>query len=92
MTFRLDDDQAAFCYLKYSLEPEYTVVSEPSADYFAEWQYHYKVLQQASVVAEFQGDFRTTPTGQLQEQVLATVTRLNGLAESTTGHQNQPDA
>lgn len=77
VTFRLDDDHEAFCYLKYSLEPRYSVVSEPSADYFAEWQFHYKVLQGANLIAEFQGDFRSLQTGQLCHQVNQIVDRLN---------------
>ena len=75
--FEIESDAEAYCFLKASLTPIYTVTLLPRSDYFAQWQYHYQVSSGHELLHELRGDFRTILPGSLAAQAVRIVGSLN---------------
>ena len=58
-------DPEAYCFLRQHLEPRFLVTAEPSASYFSEWQYCYRIFDGDRLRHELQGDIRTDAPGKL---------------------------
>jgi hypothetical protein len=56
-----------YCYLKKHLKAPYQIISEPSKEYYSEWDYHYIVKKENRVVHEISGNFNTDAPGKLKE-------------------------
>ena len=76
MPFKPNNNGEVYCYLKHTLEPRFRVIAEPSADYYSEWQYCYRILDDQSLLFEMKGDFRETPAGDLANQATKIVQQL----------------
>lgn len=63
-------DLEAYCYLKRYLPAGWTVSAEPSASYFSEWQFRYRVSKGDTLIAELAGDFREIEPGSLSRWAL----------------------
>ena len=61
----IDSDLDFYCYLKANLPTAYTIVSEPSAAYYSEWLFCYKIHKQSELLWSVSGDFRTLRRGSL---------------------------
>jgi hypothetical protein len=61
----MDSDLDFYCYLKANLPAGYTIVSEPSAAYYSEWQFCYKVFKDTKLLWEVKGDYSKLPKGEL---------------------------
>ena len=81
-TFRIQTDAEAYCFLKALLTPKYTVTALPQPDYFAQWQYCYRVSSGNRLLYELQGDFRTIVPGSLAAQASRIVRSRNGPSET----------
>jgi hypothetical protein len=80
--FRIETDAEAYCFLKASLTPNYTVTALPQTDYFAQWQYHYRISSGHRILHELRGDFRTITPGSLATNAARIVCSLNALSET----------
>lgn len=89
--FELRDNSEVYCWLRQMLEPQYTVVSEPSADYFSEWSYCYRVLDDQRLLHELSGDFRRLRPGELVSAAQNLVAVLNAVRQPARPAQEQPD-
>lgn len=76
--FELRDNSEVYCWLRQMLEPQYTVVSQPSADYFSEWSYCYRVLDNQRLLHELSGDFRELRPDELVMAAKSLVASLRG--------------
>ena len=76
MTISLTSNLDVYCYLKSRLEPDYQVVAEPGADYFAQWQFCYRILRDNIVIEELSGDLRNIPENSLVKEAHNIVERL----------------
>ncbi|MEZ6062818.1 MAG: hypothetical protein R3C19_20945 [Planctomycetaceae bacterium] len=78
-----ESDLDTCCFLKQHLEPRFRVVAEPSAQYYSEWQYRYRILDGDRLLHELHGDFRDTEPGSLITAAKTIVANLaNGTAQS----------
>lgn len=68
MTDQPEPNFDAYCCLKQQLEPQFSVVAEPQAGYYAQWQFCYRVFDGDKLLAELQGDFRDLPDGWLMTE------------------------
>lgn len=66
----------AYCWLRKHLPAGYTVSAEPSASYFSEWGYRYRVHHGDDFVREWQGDFRTLDPDALSDEVVDFIRQL----------------
>jgi hypothetical protein len=82
VSFELTDNNQVFCWLRKSLEPEFEVIAEPSAGYFSEFLYCYRVLDGGRILKEFRGDFRSLQRGQLEDEARAFVESVETAARS----------
>jgi hypothetical protein len=70
----IGSDLEFYCYLKANLPSGYTIVSEPSADYYSEWQFCYKIYKGSQLLWDINGDFSDLQEGELTrraENILA---------------------
>ncbi|HTW93000.1 MAG TPA: hypothetical protein VMH22_15020 [bacterium] len=61
----MDSDLDFYCYLKANLPRGYAIVAEPSAEYYSEWRFSYRVLEGTRQLWNIGGDFRTLRKGTL---------------------------
>ena len=78
--FDIESDHEFYCYLKANLPSEYEVLAEPSAKYYSEWDFCYKVVRGEEVVAQFEGSFKTIARGSLVKQAQRLLRELSGTA------------
>jgi hypothetical protein len=83
VSFELTDNNQAFCWLRKTLEPDFQVITEPSAGYFSEFLYCYRVLDGDRILKEFRGDFRNLQRDQLENEARAFVGSLKTAASSS---------
>lgn len=74
--FEIHNNSEVYCWLKQQLEPRYSVVSSPNADYFSQWSYCYQVFDGPHLIKEFAGDFRNLQPGQLVRDAVNLVASL----------------
>jgi hypothetical protein len=61
----MDSDLDFYCYLKANLPVGYTIVAEPSAEYYSEWRFSYKIRKGTDLLWSISGDFRVLRKGTL---------------------------
>jgi hypothetical protein len=68
-------DLEAYCFLKSRLPAGFTVQAEPSTDYFSEWGFRYRLLDEGRLVDEIAGDFRAIVPGSVTSWALDALER-----------------
>lgn len=63
--FPIERDDETYVFLKSSLPKGYRIEAEPSAAYYSEWLFHYRVYDGDRLLHTFEGDFRTLKKGTL---------------------------
>ena len=61
----ITSDLEFYCYLKANLPIGYSIVSEPSGEYYSEQQFSYKVYKNTDLLWTISGDFTTMQSGSL---------------------------
>ena len=64
----IETDFEFYCYIKKNLPKNYSIIAEPSPDYYAEWYFHYKLFKNGRLLNEYKGDFRKIKKGSLEQQ------------------------
>lgn len=63
--FEIQLDHEFYCYLKAHLPPGYSIVADPRASYYSEWDFTYKLFHEDRAVEEYSGNFREVARGSL---------------------------
>jgi len=69
----IEEDSEFYAYLKRYLPTHIRIETDPSAEYFSEYLYRYKIFINERIVEDIQGDFRNIRKGELvnlAEQIL----------------------
>ena len=65
-----------YCYLKKELQGEYKIIAEPSADYFSEWLFCYKIFKNNVLIETIKGDFRKIEKGELVKKAKSILKKI----------------
>lgn len=68
--FPIQRDEEFYVFLKSGLEEPFRIESEPSASYYSEWQFNYKLYKGGAILKVFEGDYRTIERGTLIQEAL----------------------
>jgi len=63
--FDIKSDLEFFCYLKFHLPSDFSIVSEPQTSYYSEWYFNYRVYYKNNLLKEFKGNFKKIDKGYL---------------------------
>lgn len=74
--FQIERDDEFYVFLKSSLPSRYRVEAEPSASYYSEWMFHYKLYDGDLLLQAFEGDFRHLEKGVLVRQGMKILSNL----------------
>lgn len=75
--FKIDRDDEFYVFLKSSLPPHFRIEAEPSASYYSEWMFNYKLYNGNTLLQTFVGDFRTLEKGSLVNEALRILSNLD---------------
>jgi len=76
--FPIERNDEFYVYLKSSLPSRYRVEAEPSASYYSEWTFCYKLYDGDILQRTFEGDFRNLEEGVLVCEALKLLKSLEG--------------
>lgn len=74
--FQIERDDEFYVFLKSSLPSQYRVEAEPSASYYSEWMFHYKLYDGDVLLQTFEGDYRHLEKGVLVREALKVLNNL----------------
>ena len=77
MSFKIAHNFEFYCYVKASLPDDYTIISEPSKNYFSEWEFHYKLYFGNKLIDEIKGDYRKIKDGELVSRGIQIIQKVN---------------
>lgn len=68
--FPIRRDDEFYVFLKSSLPPRFRIEAEPSASYYSEWMFHYKLYDGDVLLQTFEGDYRKLEEGALIREAI----------------------
>ena len=76
MNFNIENDFEFYCFLKANLPNSYKIISEPSKNYYSEWQYDYKIFHKNILIEEIKGNFKEIEDGELVRKAIQIINKL----------------
>ncbi|MDZ7795674.1 MAG: hypothetical protein U5N56_00900 [Candidatus Marinimicrobia bacterium] len=74
----IEKDLEFYCFLKKNLPAKYTIIAEPSPNYYSEWEFHYKIYKENNMFDEFKGNFKDIDEGSLVNEAKRIIKELRG--------------
>ena len=68
--FRIQHDAEFYVWLKASLPARFRIQSEPSSEYYSEWQFCYQLYDGEALLETIAGDFRELEPGELAQRAV----------------------
>lgn len=77
LKFMISSDLDFYCFLKAHLPSgDYTIVSEPQKSYYSEWDFCYKIFRNETLVAEYDGNFKSIEKGFLVSEAMEILKKI----------------
>lgn len=74
--FQIERDDEFYVFLKASLPSRYRIEAEPSASYYSEWMFNYKLYDGDVFLQAFEGDYRSLEKGVLVREAMNVLNNL----------------
>jgi|OpeIllAssembly_1097287.scaffolds.fasta_scaffold295458_2 hypothetical protein len=74
---KLDSDYEFYCFMKKYLPANYSIIAEPSMNYYSEWFFHYKIFRYGKLVKELKGNFLEIKKGTLIKEAHKFIHTIN---------------